>query len=415
MAGIAGLNTCSGWLRCVFVATSTVMLAAQPVVAQITKPGIGDGRVSPFYSWNQALPAKPGVLLRSEPLPAELGLSEAGEQKRILYTSTDGVTNQGGLTVSGALFLPKGTPPAGGWPLIAWAHGTVGIADICAPSWSSRSVRDQAYLNAWLKRGYAIVATDYQGLGTPGTHPYNQMRPEAYGVLDSIRAVTAADRRLSRKVVVIGQSQGGGASYSTAVTQPSYAPDVTLLGAVATGTPYIIPSVLTASKTDPNKVDPALAYLFYFAWTASDGADATAFFTPRAALSVNAARTACIFQSESNVTITKLTAANTVQPKPFLGMFVRALPKFAYASLKPNVPLFLGTGTADADVAPAAQRQLVKDSCAAGARIDYHQYEGEDHSGAFLASLKDAEAFVDTLFAGGTVPNTCVSGAVRPA
>ena len=52
--------------------------------------------------------------------------------------------------------------------------------------------RDAAYLNAWLQQGYAIVATDYQGLGTPGPHPYLAVRPEAYSVLDSARAVLAA-------------------------------------------------------------------------------------------------------------------------------------------------------------------------------------------------------------------------------
>jgi hypothetical protein len=38
------------------------------------------------------------------------------------------------VVVSGALFLPNGEPPAGGWALVAWALGTSGIADICAPS-----------------------------------------------------------------------------------------------------------------------------------------------------------------------------------------------------------------------------------------------------------------------------------------
>lgn len=62
-----------------------------------------------------------------------------------------------------------------------------------------------------------IVATDYQGLGTPGLHPYGLSRPLAYGVLDSIRAVGAAHFNLSKRVVVFGQSQGGRAAFATAV------------------------------------------------------------------------------------------------------------------------------------------------------------------------------------------------------
>ena len=65
-----------------------------------------------------------GRLPRSEPLPATLGLANAASQERILYTSTDGVEGKSLIAVSGALFIPKGTPPQEGWPLLAWAHGT---------------------------------------------------------------------------------------------------------------------------------------------------------------------------------------------------------------------------------------------------------------------------------------------------
>jgi acetyl esterase/lipase len=120
------------------------------------------------------------------------------------------------VTVSGAYFVPKGTPPDAGWPLVAWAHGTTGIADVCAPSWIPRSERDAGYLNTWLQQGFAVVATDYQGLGTPGPHPYLAVRPEAYSVLDSVRAVLKGFSNVANKIVVIGQSQGGGAAFATA-------------------------------------------------------------------------------------------------------------------------------------------------------------------------------------------------------
>src|SRR5829696_94328 len=163
-----------------------------------------------------------GRLPRSEPLPATLGLANAASQERILYTSTDGVDGKSPITVSGALFIPKGTPPQEGWPLLAWAHGTVGIADICSPSWQARSYRDVRYLNEWLSQGFAIVATDYQGLGTPGPHPYLKVRPEAYSVLDSVRAVLTDVPGLANKIVIVGQSQGGGATFATAAFAPDY-------------------------------------------------------------------------------------------------------------------------------------------------------------------------------------------------
>jgi pimeloyl-ACP methyl ester carboxylesterase len=82
------------------------------------------------------------------------------------------------------------------------------------------------------------VATDYQGLGVPGAHPYLATRPEAYSVLDSIRAAQSSSFGLSKKVVVVGQSQGGAAAFATAGYAPSYAPELDIRGTVATGVPY---------------------------------------------------------------------------------------------------------------------------------------------------------------------------------
>lgn len=50
-----------------------------------------------------------------------------------------------------------------------WAHGTTGVADTCAPSGDYAGGPVHVYqqiaaaLNAWLARGYAVVAPDYQG------------------------------------------------------------------------------------------------------------------------------------------------------------------------------------------------------------------------------------------------------------
>src|SRR3954466_3314819 len=87
-------------------------------LAQVPQPDPlqGDGRVSEFYTWSGELSGPPGRLLRSEPLPATLGLANAARQERILYTSTDEVEGKSLITVSGALFIPKGTPPQEGWP-----------------------------------------------------------------------------------------------------------------------------------------------------------------------------------------------------------------------------------------------------------------------------------------------------------
>ena len=97
-----------------------------PALGHAQAAGAGDGGVSAFYAWKDAVPATPGKLLRSEPQEEKLALVGASRSVRILYSSTDGLDGHSPIAVSGALYLPKGAPPEGGWPLMAWAHGTVG-------------------------------------------------------------------------------------------------------------------------------------------------------------------------------------------------------------------------------------------------------------------------------------------------
>ena len=113
-------------------------------------PSQGDGGVAEFYSHAGPTPAKPGTLIRTEAQPPETSLSGAGQAMRILYSSTNGLDGKTPVAVSGSLFLPKGEALTSGFSLIAWAHGTVGIADICVSLNNARSERDSKYFNHWL-------------------------------------------------------------------------------------------------------------------------------------------------------------------------------------------------------------------------------------------------------------------------
>ena len=133
--------------------------AAMPSIAADGLPS-GDGGVSAFYQWAAPLSQAYGTVLRQEAFEVP-GLGYRGY--RVLYTARDGVREGQVAPVSGVLYLPNGEPPAGGWPVVAWAHGTTGVADVCAPSWRGSSPRDLAYFKQWLSHGYAVFGTDYQG------------------------------------------------------------------------------------------------------------------------------------------------------------------------------------------------------------------------------------------------------------
>lgn len=371
-------------------------------------PQQGDGRVSAFYTWSKAIPATPGKLLRSEPLDQALSLPNAASAQRILYTSLDGIDGKTPVVVSGALFIPKGKAPAGGWPVASWGHGTVGVADICAPSWAGRSYRDVQYLNRWLDEGYAIVATDYQGLGVPGGHPLLNNRMAGYGILDAAKAVVAGVPGLADKVLIIGQSQGGAGAFAAGAYAATYAPKLGVKGSIGTGVIYTVGSK-NVGEQDQDKVDPALAYGFYTLLAAQQydpSIDPRDFYTDKALPLFEQARTSCLSALVSDVVGTGLTPANA--KKDYKGDQLKPwLAQVSYPTLKLAQPIFIGTGAEDKTPAAATQVALMQDACKAGSVVQGHLYKGLGHSETVNASLKDSIPFARQVISGQPVTPNC--------
>lgn len=355
-----------------------------------------------------------GALTQQRPLAADLGVKGSGPSFSIQYLSTNGVSGTGLVPVTGVVIYPAGPAPAGGWPIVAWAHGTVGIADSCAPSRNPRSARDQTYLNEWLHRGFAIVATDYQGLGSDGTHPYLNARTEAYSVLDGVRAALAGLPDLSNNVMIVGQSQGAGAAFASAAYAPAYAPALHVRGVVATGIPYMTPEVIKAvlhakPQNSESGIDPVVAYALLIG--ASEAGLNPAFnpeqaFTERAMPEFHAASEICARPLMARIKAEGLTRANAFEPT-LPQALAPAFKGMVFPTLKLDVPLFVGIGTTDRDVAPQGQLMLVRDACKAGTVVQAHLYKGQDHSQAVLASMVDSAAFTKAVMNGEPVQPMC--------
>lgn len=142
------------------------------------------------------------------------------------------VNVQGRTAKATALVMfPKAAQPADGYRVVVWEHGTVGVADSCAPSNNAIGARFRILAESLLAAGYVVVAPDYEGLGTPGIHPYLNLGSEAKSAIAAVKA--AKDHygaKLNGEWMSAGQSQGGQASLGTA----EYAnADATYKGAVA--------------------------------------------------------------------------------------------------------------------------------------------------------------------------------------
>jgi secretory lipase len=181
----------------------------------------------------------PGTLVTATTLPTiDRRLSSVSAvAARITYESTSGVDNSR-TSVSGTVFAPKGTPPEGGWPVIAYGHPTTGIGSECAPSLSSDLSGLSPVLTELVKAGYIVTLPDYQGLGTGGSyHPFLDAATAGQNLIDAVRAArklvsTASDRWLG-----IGASQGGQATWAANELAPTYGQGLTLVGTVSVTPP----------------------------------------------------------------------------------------------------------------------------------------------------------------------------------
>ncbi|OBK74561.1 hypothetical protein A5651_10230 [Mycobacterium sp. 1274761.0] len=158
----------------------------------------------------------------------------------MVYRSISGITGRP-TVVSGAVFAPPGDPPPGGWPVIGYAHGTVGVTPDCGPTADSRLLGDISSVAIQLNLGYAVAYTDYAGLGKPdgsnqdpaSAHAYLEPKTAAFNLIDAVRAARAVMPQLSSRWVALGSSQGGETAWATAEYFADYGQGTDLLGAAA--------------------------------------------------------------------------------------------------------------------------------------------------------------------------------------
>jgi pimeloyl-ACP methyl ester carboxylesterase len=177
----------------------------------------------------------PGALVTATTMP---GLTRTFHGRplvaaRVLYRSTEGDTGQP-TVVSGSVFIPRGDPPPGGWPVVAFAHGTTGINSECGPSLSDNLRTLVVAARLLTGKGYAVALPDYQGLGAKGVHPYPDSRTAGLNMIDAVRALRHTFPNVSDRWAAVGDSQGAGASWAADEQAGDYAPELHLVGAVAT-------------------------------------------------------------------------------------------------------------------------------------------------------------------------------------
>ncbi|MFF0815183.1 alpha/beta hydrolase family protein [Rhodococcus sp. NPDC003318] len=354
-----------------------------------------------------------GDVLSNVPLTNAAVLPSAARAELITYASENGDGRP--IVVSGTVAIPPGEAPEGGWPVLSWAHGTTGIADTCAPSGDTvdGAVHDYvggvtATLDQWVQRGYVVVQTDYEGMGTPGDHTYLDATSESNVLNDIVRAARQLDPDVGEEWFVGGHSQGGAAAVGASELAVDRAPELSLLGAIAVAPGSGLSQTPAYVKSGNPAVAPALAFLplTLLGAAASDPAVVPdEIVTAEAAPLMTAARRGCI--ADIRAAIPSVPVDRVIRPEADLGPWTDYLAAQEPANAAPKVPLLVAQGTADQLVTPAATDVVVKALCGKDARVDLRTYDGADHRAVVQASLADAQDFAAALRNGEEPATAC--------
>lgn len=368
-----------------------------------------------FYVPPSPLPDGPkGSVVWARGLMGTMALPSAARNTLVLYRSQD--PSGAPVAVSGTISIPKGTAPAGGWPVITWTHGTTGLAAICGPSRDTPTgpehpyIADiQALLDQFVAKGYAVVATDYQGLGVAGFHPFLQGVPNAKNALDMLRAAREVEPDIGTKYAVMGHSQGGQADLFTAAEGPTYAPEFQLVGNVAMAPGTHIAERLAALRAS-DKVELALPYGLYVLHsysTTDKSIDVGRILTAKAQPHLAELMNGCMTQALTDSYWATAPAKAQFLPNPDLTAFLKMAAQNEPGTLTISAPTLVMQGTADKTVRPQDTDMAVRDLCAKGNVVEYKTFSGKDHDGVMVAGAGDALAFVADRFAGKPITGNC--------
>jgi alpha-beta hydrolase superfamily lysophospholipase len=397
----------SGSLLAAAVPVAAVALVLAVAGFTVSVSARQPGPPGSFYDIEHPDPGiPPGTILRSEEL---VGAPDGARAWRIVYASraADGTPR----AVSGTLAVPSGPAPGSGRPIVAFTHGTVGIARNCAPSMRSNWPELIDGLDLFLARGFVVVATDYEGLGAPGSHPYLVGTAAAQNALDSVRAAqNFADAGAGSRFVAWGASQGGHSALFTGELAATYAPELELAGVVAAA-----PATDLARLFDLNigtTFGNVLAAFVFEAWPqVYPQADPNQLLTRLARPAIANISNYCFLEEKQTLGILPGALALSVS-------FVDTMPsdvepwRTLLAENTPGrgptaAPILVAQGLADPLVRPEVTKAFVQGLCGGGNHVSYREYPGVGHVPIGPEAAADAVAWIAERFEGLPAEASC--------
>ncbi|HEY1875735.1 MAG TPA: alpha/beta fold hydrolase [Steroidobacteraceae bacterium] len=346
--------------------------------------------------------SEPGDLLAHETYPG-YSVPAGVNAQRIIYHSQDAEGHD--VTASAVVLTPPGQRPKEGWPVIVWAHGTSGVARQCAPSLMKDLYYGQEGLFAFLAAGFAVVAVDYHGLGTPGPHQYVDKVAQAHDVIYALPAARAAEPALGRKWVVDGHSQGGLAAWGTAELE-SARRDPDYLGAVSVAGALRLHELFAHLRATPG-VGFYLAFMAYGIHARFPEFEPADMLTPTAMRSYAAVTTqGCWYAGYA--AYLGVQGNSILNPgwdgNPWVQRYFK---ENALGEQPIGGPLLVIAGEGDTTVPIGDVRTLVGAACKAGMAVTFRSYPGLDHDPTMEQSVPDQLAWIKDRFIGKPAGRSC--------
>ncbi|KAF9631079.1 Lipase secreted [Lasiodiplodia theobromae] len=375
--------------------------------------------------------AQPGDLLKLKPVdPETLTVISGVSVYRIQYVSED--LNGSHVPVTGYIALPYSLPESGAFPLVAFAHGTVGANAGCAIS-NGPNLFDYHSWSLLSERGYALVGTDYAGLGTNHTtHKYCAFPAHAADLFHSVTAARQAfSAVLSAKWLSVGHSQGGGAVWKLAedISHLASAHNDDDAAANYIGTVALAPATkvvdmahaaIANALANPDDIHASsaaslLPLLAQAVQRVFPSFNASALLGPVLAARMALADAAQLCASgvlgltldldveELLGGIASTIAANTTNSSAETDMALLSAWQDRMAPTnggKAHGPVLVVQGVNDTAILAKTTVRAWEDACAAGGEVHLMLYPKQDHSGLLTAAAPDWLRWVDERFAG---------------
>lgn len=353
--------------------------------------------------------AKPGDVLRVLPLSG--GAPNNVRSYRILYRSTG--ANDEPVIVSGAIFIPSGTPPkVHKRPVVAWAHPTTGVTRGCAPTLRTDFFNKIPAIENMLREGYVVVATDYVGLGVRGPHPYLVGDSQGRAVLDSVRAARQLSHaRASSRFITWGHSQGGHAALFAGEVAPIYAPELELVG-VAAAAPAT--NLAELFRNDVGSTwGNALTAMALFAWSKVYNLSADDLIHQDARKAYRRVAHDCLESLSDVVRILQdekpLESHFLKQDPTEIPIWRRIMDMNSPGTRRIASPIFIAQGLKDKIVPHAVTRRFARKSCQRGTRVTFMEMMSTGHMNAATHSARSTISWMKDRFANKRVTDNCPS------